>query len=37
VPKAGNSEAGDSKHMPGQIGLIRLINLAQSLLEKIER
>jgi S1-C subfamily serine protease len=37
VPTAGNSEAGDSERLPGKIGLIRPINLAQSLLEKIER
>ncbi len=37
VPTAGNSEAGDSKHLPGKIGLIRPINLAKSLLEKIAR
>lgn len=37
VPTAGSSEAGDSEHLPGKIGLIRPINLAQSLLEKIGR
>lgn len=36
VPTAGSSESGDSEHLPGKIGLIRPINLAQSLLEKIK-